>query len=73
VVLLDVHVVDERCLRHSEVTALKAQGRETKPSVNGCQITSQSMRLLIWPTKSRYDLLVCSVQESYKQENKLAR
>jgi hypothetical protein len=42
----------------------------TKASVNGCQITSMSMRLSIYPTKSRYDLLFYSVQESCKQENK---
>jgi hypothetical protein len=29
VVLLDVHVVDERRLRHPEVTIMKAHGRET--------------------------------------------
>jgi hypothetical protein len=45
----------------------------TKASVYGCQITSQLVRVSIWPTKSRYDLLVCSVQESCKQENVLAR
>jgi hypothetical protein len=28
VVLLDVHVVDERCLHHPELTVPKAQGRD---------------------------------------------
>jgi hypothetical protein len=78
VVLLDIHVVDEWRLHHPEVTSRKHRDERpcsaraaTKASVNGCQITSWSMWLSIWPTKSRYDLLVCSVQDSCKQENKL--
>jgi hypothetical protein len=45
----------------------------TKASVYDCQITSRLVRVSIWSTKSRYDLLVCSVQESCKHENELAR
>jgi hypothetical protein len=45
----------------------------TKASVYGYQITSWSVRVSIWLTKSRYDLLVCSIQESCKQENELDR
>jgi hypothetical protein len=39
----------------------------TKASVYSYQTTSWSVRVSIWLTKSRYDLLVCSVQESCKQ------
>jgi hypothetical protein len=44
----------------------------TKASVNDCEITSLFVRLSIWLTKLRYDLLVRCVQESCKQEKKLA-
>jgi hypothetical protein len=37
VVLFDVHVVDKRRLRHLEVTAPKAQGRETQRCTCGDQ------------------------------------
>jgi hypothetical protein len=37
VVLLDVHVVDERHLRHPEVIVPKAQGRQTLQCTRGDQ------------------------------------
>jgi hypothetical protein len=37
VVLLDVHVVDERRLRHPEVTVPKAHGRDTMLCTRGDQ------------------------------------
>jgi hypothetical protein len=78
VVLLDAHDVDKRCLHQPEVKKRRDERPydarvATKASVYGCQITSQLVMVSIWPTKSRYDLLVCSVQESCKQENVLAR
>jgi hypothetical protein len=37
VVLLNIHVVDERSLRHPEITVPKAQGRETLQCTRGDQ------------------------------------
>jgi hypothetical protein len=43
VVLLNLHVMDERCLRHPEVTVSKAQGRQTLRCTRNDQDVSERL------------------------------
>jgi hypothetical protein len=43
VVLLDIHVVDERRLRHPEVTVPKAHGRQTLRCTRGDQSVGERL------------------------------
>jgi hypothetical protein len=78
VALLDVHVVDKRRLRHPEVTVLKEQGRETLRCTRGDQgigerlLDNLAIREVV-DLADEVQVLVCSIQDSCKQENKLAR